>query len=122
MSSSLMKFISKILVVSMLWLPMYQASATMVGTEQVVTQAQSQYNRDQLLNTISRADVSQHMQSLGLSPENAKARVNAMTDAEVQQLSAKLDSMPAGAASGWAWAAAVVIVAALIWFVFYDKK
>lgn len=121
MNHSLMKFISKVLVFSMLCLPMYQASATMVGTEQVVSQAQSQANRDKLLNLISRADVSRHMQTMGLSPENATARVNALTDEEVQQLSGKLDSLPAGASSGWAWAAAAVIVAVLIWAIWYNK-
>lgn len=121
MNTSLMKFIGKVLILSMLWLPMYQASAAMVGTEQVVAQEQSQANRDKLLSMISRADVAQHMQTMGLSPENATARVNALTDQEVQQLSGKLDTLPAGASSGWAWAAAVVIVAVLIWAVYYKK-
>ena len=119
MNSSLMKFFSKVLICSMLCLPMSQASAAMVGTEQVVAQAQSQFNRDKLLNLISRADVAQHMQSMGVSHENASARVNALTDEEVQQVSGKLESLPVGAASGWAWAAAVVIVAVLIWVVYY---
>jgi predicted Zn-dependent peptidase len=121
MNSSLMKFFSKVLICSMLWLTISQANAAMVGTEQVVAQAQSQFNRDALLNLVSRADVAQQLQTMGISPENATARVNALTNEEVQQVAGKLESLPAGASSGWAWAAGLLIVAILIWLVYYKK-
>lgn len=121
MNASLLKFVSKLLVFSMLCLPMYQASAAMVGTEQVLTTTQSQINRDALRSLVSRADVSQQLQALGITPDKATERVNALTDEEVQKVAGKLESLPAGASSGWAWAAGALIVAVLIWFVYFNK-
>ena len=120
MNTSLLKFVSRLLVFSMLCLPMFQASAAMVGTEQVVATTQAQIDRDKLLNLVSRADVSQQLQALGVSPEKATERVNALTDEEVQKVAGKLDSLPAGA-NGWAWAAGLIIIALGIW-VFYTYK
>ena len=119
MNASLIKFVSKLLMFSMLFLPISQAGAAMIGTDQVIAPTHAQLNRDALLNVVSRADVSQQLQAMGISPENAVARVNALTDEEVQKVAGKLENLPAGASSGWAWGAAIII-AALIWW-FYVK-
>lgn len=120
MNTSLLKFVSKLLILSMFFLPITQASAAMVGTEQVVAASQAETNRDKLRTLVSRADVSKQLQAMGITPEKATERVNAMTDEEVQKVAGKLDSLPAGA-NGWAWAAGLLIIAVIVWL-FYTYK
>jgi hypothetical protein len=53
------------------------------------------------------------MQKMGIPPEKAAARVDAMTDAEVSQLAGRLNALPAGGAlSTEEWL--LVIVAILL--------
>lgn len=67
-------------------------------------------DRNQLYSVLERADVQQQLQAHGLSPEQAKARVAAMTDAEAAQLAAQIDSLPAGGDPLGALISAVLIV------------
>ena len=115
---SFSKLISQLLIVSMVLLP-FSTQAGMIGTDQVVASATAQANRDKVLDFVSRADVQKQMEVLGLSPANAKDRVNALTDEEVQRIAGKIDSVPAGANNsntGW-WIAGVIIIAVIIWYV-----
>lgn len=110
------RLISQLLILSMMTLP-FATQAAMIGTDQVIANAQVQADRDRVNSVIARADVQKQLQTLGLGSDAAKDRVNALTDEEVQRLAGKLDSLPAGADSGWAWAAAIIIVAVIIWYV-----
>jgi hypothetical protein len=67
-------------------------------------------DRTQLYSVLERADVQQQLRAHGLSPEQAKARVAAMTDAEAAQLAAQIDSLPAGGDPLGALISAVLIV------------
>ena len=116
----LYRLIAQILIVSMVWMP-FSVQAGMVGTDQVVASAQDQLNRDKVLNFVSRGDVVKQFETLGLSASSAKERVNAMTQDEVNKIAGKIDSMPVGADSTGAWVAAIVIVAVIIWLVWYKK-
>jgi len=49
-----------------------------------------------LLRILERADVQQQLQAHGVTLEQAKARVAALSDAEAAQLAAQIDSLPAG--------------------------
>lgn len=79
-------------------LPMQTAQAGMVSTEQVAAQAhpESAAQRGHVLRLLDRADVRQALEKNGVNPDDAKARVAAMTDDEVAQLNGKLDAVPAG--------------------------
>ena len=59
----------------------------------------SKTDRQALLNLVTRSDVSSQLQSLGVDPVQAKARIASMTDQEVTTLAAQIDSLPAGAMS-----------------------
>lgn len=115
----LSKLISRLLIVTMMVLP-FSTQAGMIGTDQVVASAQDQVNRDKVLSFVSRGDVAKQFEALGVSGSTAQARVNAMTQEEVNRIAGKIDSLPAGADSGW-WIAAVVIVALVVWFVWYRR-
>ena len=112
----LSKIISQLLILSMILMP-FASQAGMIGTDQVISQAAAQADRARVVEFVARADVEQQLQVLGLTAANAQDRVNAMTQEEVHRIAGKIDSMPAGADnSGW-WIAAVIVIAAVIWYV-----
>ncbi len=116
----LSKLISQLLIVAMIVMP-FSAQAGMIGTDQVVASAQDRVNRDKVLDFVSRGEVVKQLEALGLSASTAKDRVGAMTQEEVNQLAGKIDSLPAGASdSGW-WIAAAVVLAIVIWYVWYRR-
>ena len=79
---------------------MQTASAALIGTEQAAT-AQGLVAegaaRAHVLATLDRADVMQGLQERGVDPQQVRARVDALSDAEVSQLAQQIDSAPAGA-------------------------
>lgn len=111
------KMISRLLVVSMLLLPFQSIQAGMVSTDQVSATTSAQADRAMVMSVVSRADVANQLQAMGIDSKSAQTRVAAMTDSEVQGLANQIDSLPAGArsSSGW-WIAAVVIIAIIIWY------
>jgi Family of unknown function (DUF6627) len=116
----LYKLIAQILIVSMVWMP-FSIQAGMVGTDQVVASAQDQLNRDKVASFMSRGDVVKQLESFGISASAAKERVDAMTQAEVNKVAGKIDSLPvAGSDTGW-WIAGIIIVGLIIWLVWYKK-
>jgi hypothetical protein len=114
MKSIFVRYICRMLIVCMGAFP-FSTYAGMVGTDQVVAAAQAQGARDTLRDLIGRSEVRNQLQSYGISPTAAQARVSAMTDAEVASLTGQIDSLPAGGTSGWAIAAGLIIIG-LIWY------
>jgi hypothetical protein len=70
--------------------------AAIVSTEQVVTAAAAEQNRAKVAATFERADVQAELQKMGVSTDEARARVAAMSDAEAASVANKIDSLPAG--------------------------
>jgi hypothetical protein len=68
------------------------ALAGIVSTDTVVAGAE----RERLAGMLERSEVQERLQTLGVDPANAKARVAALSDAEAAQLAAQLDELPAG--------------------------
>lgn len=111
MSSKFVGFTCRILVASMIVLPL-QARAGLIGTEQAVSAAQLQTAREAIETYVGRSDVAQQLQALGLSPQEAQARVAALSDAEVTALAGRIDSLPAGSS---AWIPLLLVALLLIW-------
>lgn len=85
------------------------AHADIVSTQQIVAEKQSGLDRVQLAEQLQRADVQEQLVRYGVNPVEAIARVNAMTDAEVLQLTAGIEELPAGSA------ATVILLVLVIW-------
>ncbi len=113
---SLKSAICRVLIVLMAWTPFQIAQAGMIGTDRAVSQQQSS-DRDAVVSFLSRSDVSSQLQSLGVDPSTAKARVAAMTDQEVAKLAQQIQSAPAGAMSGGTLLVLILIVAVIWWAV-----
>lgn len=116
MNPSFIRIVCRILAACMILLP-FQAGAGLIGTEEAVSAAQAAAARDKVVRLIERAEVARQLQAYGLSPENAKLRVNALTGSEIAQLAARIDSAPAGANGTGAvlLIAAVVLIVWLFW-------
>lgn len=108
------RLISQLLVISLIVMP-FSTQAAVIGTGEVIAGAQGEVARDKVRDFMARAEVQEQLQSFGLNPDTAKDRVNALTDQEVQHLAGKIDSLPAGAISGWE----VVALTALLIIVIY---
>jgi len=68
------------------------ASAAIIATDQVATSAE----RDRVKSFLDRAEVQAQMQALGVNPQAALARVDALSDDEVAALAGRLEQLPAG--------------------------
>lgn len=89
------------------------AMAGMIGTGQ----AQAGQERERVKAFVARDDAAKQLQSLGVAPESVQGRVDAMTDAEVQVIAGKIDSLPAGGALSeyqWIWVIGGILLLLLI--------
>jgi hypothetical protein len=83
------------------------AYAGLIGTDQAATQSE----RERVTDLISRPEVAKKLEALGVSPTDAAARVDALTQQELSALAQKIDTLPAGGVSeNWLWIALVVIL------------
>ena len=77
--------------------PPRPAEAAMVTTEAAVNPAaELESDRAQVRAFLERDDVRAQMASYGLTPEEAIARVDSLTDREIALVAGKLDALPAG--------------------------
>ena len=119
MKSTFVRFISRVLIASMIVLP-WQAQAGLVGTDNAVSAAQARAARTTVAGFIDRGEVVAQLQALGLTAQDAKARVVALTDAEAAAIADRAGSLPAGANGGGIGILLVIIF--LFWrFVFSDQ-
>lgn len=98
---------------SMLLVP---AHAAMVSTgDAIASDSSVATDRDRLNALMQREEVRQEMRRNGIDPDEAAARVAALSDAEVAEVTAKLDELPAGqSAIGIIVGAAVLIFLVLL--------
>ena len=119
------RLISTIIIFSLAGLP-FTAQAGLIGTDEVVGHTQLQTDRAKVRDFVSRADVQQQLQQFGLTQQNAKDRVDALTEAEVQHIAGKIDALPAGATSGGAAVVGLTVLLVLIIYaivqLFYPQK
>ncbi len=88
------------------------AYAGMVATEDAIEQPAAQADRAYLLGLIEREDIRQDLIGYGVDPDEAAARINALSDQELAAIMHKVDEMPAGES-----ALGVLVGAALIVFI-----
>ena len=70
--------------------------AAIISTEQVVSAAAAQQNRARIAAAFDRADVQAELQKMGITRDEAQARVAALTDAETASVAHQIDTLPAG--------------------------
>lgn len=73
------------------------ANAGILSSSDIVTAEQIQLDRAQLKSLFARADVQDKLIAMGVDVAAAQARVDSMSEQEIQQMAASMDEMPAGA-------------------------
>jgi hypothetical protein len=94
----------------LLAVPYQSVFAAMIGTETVIDTARGQEARDCLNRMMIREDVQTAFTSYGITPLEAKARLDTLSDAEIMRLYNQMEQLPAGGSSlGTAFIAVGVI-------------
>ena len=91
-------FISLFMATIMLLIatPCQPLLAAMVPTEATLYKIKIQDARDHLKTFISRDDIKNALISQGVDPDEAKARVDSLSDYEVIEVAGKIEQLPAG--------------------------
>jgi len=120
MKSTLFRGLARLLIGCMLFMSLGAARAGMIGVDQLSSASGASADRAAVMTILARDDVARELQSQGVDPNAARARVASMTDSEVTGLKTQLDALPAGGSgsNGWWWAAAVV-VAIIVWYAWF---
>ena len=77
-------------------IPYQPLLAAMVPTESTIYQFKAQDARDHLKTLISKNDIENALISQGIDPDEAKARVDSLSDSEVIEVADKIEQLPAG--------------------------
>jgi hypothetical protein len=98
------------ILVLLLAVPYQSVFAAMIGTETVIDIGRGQEARDYLNRMMIREDVQSAFTSYGITPLEAKARLDTLSDAEIMRLYNQMEQLPAGGSSlGTAFIAVGVI-------------
>ncbi|MGD2098676.1 MAG: PA2779 family protein [Desulfobacterales bacterium] len=92
--------------------PYQSAWAAMIGTESIINIDRGQSPRDYLNSLLAREDVQAVLASQGIDSQEAQARIDSLSDAEVNDIADKLDQLPAGGVLG-----TLLIIAFLVFLI-----
>lgn len=73
-----------------------QVNAAVIGTYDVIQGQERQMRLDQLDELLAQDAVRDGLAKMGVDPEQARLRVQALTDEEIERLAKRMDAMPAG--------------------------
>ena len=76
--------------------PVQSVTAAMISTETMVEASQGKEARNRINQLLVREDVRQALIHQGIDPQQARARIDSLSDAEAMAVADKLDQLPAG--------------------------
>ena len=79
----------------MLACPYQSVLAAMIDTESILKQA-GQSPREYLNTILAQEDIQAVLVAQGIDPKEAQARIDSLSDAEINDIAGKLDQLPAG--------------------------
>ncbi len=85
-----------VVVFSMFSVLLPSAKAALVSTAHAVHAKDTEQTRSQLHVLFDRADVQTQLETWGVDPQEARARVDTLSDQELENLSLRMGQMPAG--------------------------
>lgn len=103
------KFLKAGIACSIFMLGLGQATADVYSSDQVISNQQFNYNKQQVLSFVGNAQVQNKLIELGVSPADAQLRIANMTHAEINALNSQLNEMPAGGIVGTVVTVLVVV-------------
>ena len=72
------------------------AAAAMVGTEKLLISDRNQETRSYLQQMMSRKEIKEALVGRGIDLQEAKIRIDSLTDSEIEQILEKINDLPAG--------------------------
>ena len=98
------------------------ASAAMIGTEILLKADRSQNTRGYLHDLMSREDIKKLLVARGIYPHEAKARIDTLSDDELEMISEKIADLPAGGdATGFILIVGAVIIIVIILVEYFSE-
>jgi hypothetical protein len=91
-------------------MPLGVAQAALVSTEQVLAAGDGMADRARVLAFLERAEIREQIAALGVDPNEAAARVAALSDAQVREIAGQLDQLPAGQGAVGVVVGAILII------------
>ena len=82
-----------LLLMSTLYQP---AAAAMVGTEKLLISDRNQETRSYLQQMMSRKEIQEALVARGIDLQEAKIRIDSLTNSEIEQILGKINNLPAG--------------------------
>ena len=74
----------------------HPAAAAMIGTEKLLISDRNQETRSYLQQMMSRKDIQEALVARGIDLQEAKIRIDSLTDSEIEQILEKINDLPAG--------------------------
>jgi len=98
----MMRCMQSVLCTALVWslgvtVPAQQVQAAPLATEALAQIARDGAARERVLAVFEREDVARGLERYGIDAAEARARVAALSDAEIAQIAGRLDQLPAGA-------------------------
>ena len=92
------KIVAILVIVSFSTLSIISAPvhAKMINTDEILKQSQHDLSRKNINTFLDRSEVQKYLVSWGVSPNEAKARIDSLSDEEIENISSKMDQLPAG--------------------------
>jgi hypothetical protein len=103
---------------SLVELPVMQAQASMISTNEAMQVMNRGQNATNVANFLARSDVQQQLQHLGVNPQEASMRLSGLTDQEVAQLSQDIER----ASAGGDITGILVVVLIVVAIIFFAKR
>ena len=94
--------------------PFQSAMAAMVGTEAAIDIERARDARSYLQSLLAREDVQSMLVSQGIEPQEAKDRLDSLTDEEATRVAEQLQELPAGGTGFFTMLLIVVFIVFLI--------
>jgi hypothetical protein len=91
-------------------MPLGVAQAALVSTEQVIAAGDGAADRARVLAFLDRAEIREQIAALGVDPNEAAARVAALSDAQVREIAGQLEQLPAGQGAVGVVVGAILII------------
>lgn len=97
---------------------MKSAHASMITTNEVVTELTRTQSQERVANFMDRKDVQDQMVKFGVSPEEASKRVAGLSDAELRKIAGEIDKSTVGGDVG----GILVLVLIVILIIYFAKR
>jgi len=91
-------------------MPLGVAQAALVSTDQIIDKSEAAADRARVTAFLQREDVRRQLETMGVAPDEATARVAGLSDAEVRQVAARVDELPAGQSVATALISAALVI------------